>query len=239
MKEHLSCFSGKAGFTFSFDNGKVVDYQDHYNNLGHMPFSLYFDFETTAGNVGFFYAKVYAVSYTIIVAFHPDLSLPRINIFRSYDQSYSSLMSLGHFFVLDFNFFDDPEIFNKNTLKQLEAAALSVKQKEKNTALAEMFSVELKFTIDCLKSWFQKNHKILEIGLDQKLEFIRKNPVKKDSLCCLCDFPIDPKVEKGWLDHVIKAEYLFLENIYSDEEMKKMKIEKLELFEKKNKKDFR
>ena len=40
-------------------------------------------------------------------------------------------MSLGHFFVLDFNFFNDPEIYKKNTLKQLEAAALSVKQKEK------------------------------------------------------------------------------------------------------------
>ena len=193
MKEHLSCCSGKAGFTSSFDNGKVIDYQDHCNNLGDMPFSMYFDFETTTGNVVFFDAIR---------------------------------------FVLDFIFFDDPEIFNKNTLKQLEAAALSVKQKEKNTALAEMFSVELKFTIDCLKSWFQKNHKISEIDIDQKLEFIRKNPVKKDSLCCLCDFPIDPKVENGWLDHVIKAEYLFLENIYSDEEMKKMKIEKLELFEK-------
>ena len=42
-----------------------------------------------------------------------------------------------------------------------------------------MFSVELKFTIDCLKSLFQKNHEISEIDLDQKLEFIRKNPVKK------------------------------------------------------------
>ena len=40
-------------------------------------------------------------------------------------------MSLAHFFVLDFNFFNDPEIYKKNTLKQLEAAALSVKQKEK------------------------------------------------------------------------------------------------------------
>ena len=181
---------------------------------------------------------MYIVSYSIIATFHPDLSLPRINIFRSYDQSYSLLMSLAHFFVLDFHVFNDPDIFNKNTLKQLEAAALSVKQKEKNTALAEMFSVELKFTIDCLKSWFQKNHKISEIDIDQKLEFIRKNPVKKDSLCCLCDFPIDPKVEKGWLDHVIKAEYLFLENIYSEDEMKKMKIEKLELFEKKINKIF-
>ena len=35
---------------------------------------------------------------------------------------------------------------------------------------------------------------------------------------------------------MIKAEYLFLENIYSEDEMKKMKIEKLELFEKKIKK---
>ena len=65
-------------------------------------------------------------------------------------------MSLAHFFVLDFNFFNDPEIYKKNTLKQLEAAALSVKQNEKNTALAEMFSIELKFTVDCLKAWFQK-----------------------------------------------------------------------------------
>ena len=89
---------------------------------------------------------------SIIVAFHPDLSLPRINLFRSYDQSYSLLMSLAHLLVFAFNYLDDSEIFNKNTLKQLEAAALSVKQKEKNTALTEMFSVELKFTIDCLKS---------------------------------------------------------------------------------------
>ena len=51
MKEHLSCCSGKAGFTFSFDNGKVIDYQDHYNNLGNMPFSINFDLETTTGNV--------------------------------------------------------------------------------------------------------------------------------------------------------------------------------------------
>ena len=60
-----------------------------------------------------------------------------------------------------------------------------------------------------------------------------------DSLCCLCDFPIDPKIKNEWLDHVIKAEYFFLENIYSDEEMKKMKVETIELFEKKNKKGFR
>ena len=72
MKEHLSCCSGKAGFTFSFYNGKAIDYQDHYNNLGNMPLSVYFDFEITTGDAGFFYAKMYVVSYSIIVAFHPD-----------------------------------------------------------------------------------------------------------------------------------------------------------------------
>ena len=117
MKEHLSCCSGKAGFTFSFDNGKVIDHQDHFSNLGDLPFAIYFDFERTAGNVVFFDTKMYVVSYSIVVAFHPDLSLPRINTFRSYDQSFSSLMSPAHFYVQDFNFFDDYEIYNKNTLK--------------------------------------------------------------------------------------------------------------------------
>ena len=63
-----------------------------------------------------------------------------------------------------------------------------------------------------------------------------KKSCKKDSLCCLWDFPIDQRVKNGWLDHVIKAEYLFLENIYTGEQMKKVKIKKLQLFEKKIKK---
>ena len=37
---------------------------------------------------------------------------------------------------------------------------------------------------------------------------------------------------------MLKAEYHFLENIYSEDQMKKMKIEKLELFKKKIKKIF-
>ena len=60
MKEFLSCCAGKAGFTFPFDNGKVIDYQDHYSNLGDMPFSIYFDFETTAGNVVFLCKDVFS-----------------------------------------------------------------------------------------------------------------------------------------------------------------------------------
>ena len=81
MKKHLSICSGKAGFTFSFDNGKIVDYQDHYRSLGDLPFSIYHDFETTTGSVVFFDAKINMVSYCMVVAFHPDLKIPRLMIF--------------------------------------------------------------------------------------------------------------------------------------------------------------
>lgn len=160
MKKHLACCSGKAGFTFSFDNGKIVDYQDHYRNLGNLPFSIYYDFETTTGSVVFFDAKMYVVSYCMVVAFHPELKIPRLVIFRSYDQNHNALTSLSHFQALEFNFFQDSGNFSKTTLKQLEDAAFSVQNKEKNTTLAEMFSIELKFTTDCLKSCFAKKHMV-------------------------------------------------------------------------------
>ena len=54
LQKHISCCSGKAGFEFSFDNGKLIDYQDHYSNLGDVPFSVYYDFETTTGSTFFF-----------------------------------------------------------------------------------------------------------------------------------------------------------------------------------------
>ena len=63
MKKHLSCCAGKARFTISFDNGKIIDYQAHYKNLGDLPFTVYYDFETTTGSVVFFDAKMFVVSY--------------------------------------------------------------------------------------------------------------------------------------------------------------------------------
>ena len=169
----------------------------------------------------------------MIVAFHPELKIPRLIIFRKCDQNPNALISLTHFQVLQYDFFSDPENYNKITLKQLEDAAFSVQNRENNTALAEMFSIELKFTIDCLKFWFQKNHKILELEIDFKTEFKQNNPLTKKTLCCLCDFPMDPRVKNGWANHVFKAEHLFLENIYSQKQMACMGIDKFEHFSKK------
>lgn len=99
-----------------------------------------------------------------------------------------------------------------------------------------MFSIELKFTVDCFKFWFQKNHKIIELDVDEKEVFRRKNLLTKQTLCYLCDFPIERRAENGWAQHVFKAEQRFLENIYSKKQIDQMGIKNFETFSLKLKK---
>ena len=99
-----------------------------------------------------------------------------------------------------------------------------------------MFSIELKFTVDCFKFWFQKNHEIIELDVDEKEVFRRKNLLTKQTLCYLCDFPIERRAENGWAQHVFKAEQRFLENIYSKKQIDQMGIKNFETFSLKLKK---
>ena len=105
MKKHLSACAGKAGLTYSFENGKIIDYQHNFKSMGDVPFSIYYDFETTTGSVVLFDAKMYVVSYCMVIAFHPELDIPCICIYRSYDQSFEKLTSLSHFEALEYSFF--------------------------------------------------------------------------------------------------------------------------------------
>ena len=51
------------------------------------------------------------------------------------------------------------------------------------------------------------------------------------TICTICDFPLNPREKSGLAEHIfIKAEYLFLENIYSQKQLIKMKIEKFEKY---------
>ena len=233
IKKHISTCSGQAGFNFVFDNGKIVDYQENYKKIGDHPFSMFFDFETKTRSVVFFDAKMYVVSYCIVVAFHPELNLPRLVIYRSYDQTINQLNSLVHLDIAKQDFFENEQIFNSKTLLQLKDAALSVINRDKNTALAEMFSIELKFTADCLKLWFNKYRKVLEISPEQKKKNYDNAP-KND--CCLCDFPLQSRAENGWFQHVCKVEYLFLENSYISKEMYQMGIDNFDVYFEKVKK---
>ena len=82
------------------------------------------------------------------------------------------MTSLYHFDVVQRIFFEFSENFNVKTLKQLKNATLADKNKKDNSALAEMFSIKLKFTVDCLKFWFQRNLKQIELDEYVRDEFV-------------------------------------------------------------------
>ena len=57
MQDHINSCAGQAGFSFSFDNGKIINYQDNFKKIGDLPFAVYYDFETATGSVGFLMQK--------------------------------------------------------------------------------------------------------------------------------------------------------------------------------------
>lgn len=63
MKKHTEVCSAKEGITYCFNNGEIISSQDNFKYLGDVPFTVFFDFETTTDNIAFFDLKIFAVSY--------------------------------------------------------------------------------------------------------------------------------------------------------------------------------
>ena len=56
------------------------------------------------------------------------------------------------------------------------------------------------------------------------MDWRQKNTVPYQTRSTICNFPLVAEAKNGWFEHVVKAEHLFLRNIYSNEEMKKIDI---------------
>ena len=82
------------------------------------------------------------VNYFQIYSFHPVLNLYKNAIFQSFQQTAEEIYDLSH--------------FNKEhvVFKKEHDAVSAVLAREKSTSLAELFSVEFKFTIDTSNDWF-------------------------------------------------------------------------------------
>ena len=94
----------------------------------------------------------------------------------------------------------------------MKDAASAVLAQEKSTSLAELFSVELKFTIDNLNDWFSRIIKKI---------FLKENPITDSKTKCpICDFLLDAEGGDSF-DFVVKCEHLSLRNIYSYDNLKK------------------
>ena len=152
MKKHTNICATKEGIVYTFENGKIISFQDNFKYLGDVPFIVYFDFETTTGDIVFSDPKMFVVSYCQIYSFQPSLYLEKIVIFRSFQQSPEGIYDLNHFKQEHVPYFD------KITFCQLKDAT-AVLAPEKSTSLTELFSVELKFTIDTLNNWFSNTIK--------------------------------------------------------------------------------
>ena len=91
-----------------------------------------------------------------------------------------------------------------------------------------MFCTEIKFATDCVLRWYHDKYSNLELTIESKNEFERKNPIDwENGECVLCRFPLEanptnPQNEKmSYGDFIIKKEHMFLRNIFSKEELVK------------------
>ena len=225
MATHVKVCAGQASYSLIFDQS-VVNYQENFNKTSDVPFSVYYDFETTTGSAICTDAKINVVSYCMIVAFHTELKMPLLIVYLASDQSLPELHSLDYLDLVKNNFLSH-RYHNKKTKQQFEDCALSTFNKSKDTVLSELFSVELKFVCDALQKWFSPEIKQVDANNVKKFHFFMDNLPQQ---CQICDFPINPFVEDGWFQHVCLAEFLFLENIYSKHDLFRMGIGEFESF---------
>ena len=89
----------------------------------------------------------------------------------------------------------------------MKDVASAVLAQEKSTSLAELFSVELKFTVDTLNEWFSIiiKPKFFEIDSIKKQIYSKENPIKKEeTVCSICGFLLDVDNVR-WFDFIVKC----------------------------------
>ena len=153
-----------AGIVYKFENQKIILFQNNFKYMRDLPFTVYFDFETTTEDSILHDPKIFVISYCQFYSFHPDLKQDKIVVYRSFQQNAEEIYSLDHFFQEHVKFFD-PVTFDK-----MKDAATKVLFRQKSTSLSELFSIGLKFTMDILVKWFGYTFKpnSLELGEIQK-----------------------------------------------------------------------
>ena len=219
--------TGRPGFVYNFNTRSLLTFEENLKYKTDIPMTAYIDFETTAPTDDCLdpeNRRMFAVSYVIIFAFHPELSLDRIIIEWSFGHSLAQLCSLDYLAKEKLKFKD------LTMLKQLRDFAFLVASKSKNIAISEMFTIELKFTGNCLMKWFNTkfNSQNAVLSNDIKLKYQSENPIDWQSgHCCICTFPIEinptmsdaAKDSMSYSDFVIHKEHKFLRNIFSEKEL--------------------
>ena len=110
----------------------------------------------------------------------------------------------------------------------MKDAATSVLTREKSSALSELFSVDLKFTIDTLSKSFSTiiKPKLLEEADIKKQIFIKENPlIPSKTSCYTCGISLDTEAcgeHDRWFEFIVETEHLFIRNIYTEDDLEQI-----------------
>ena len=228
-ENHVKVCSGKPGVVYNFCSQTITSFEDNYKAKGDVPFAIYFDFETTSPTDSEYLnpeeKKMFVMSYVIVVAFHPHFNFDRITVQRSMCHPKEEMLSVNYLSREQFEF-KPPEL-----AKQLYDQGLHVLKKTSENALAVMFGIELAFVKKTLLAWFNKKVAAPFKRLDEKkiTEYEKKDQFcwSQERKCVICKMPLRPvfsspntpndKMYYG--DYIIRYEYKFLKNIFSQEQL--------------------
>ena len=222
---HTKVCSEKPGIIYNFCMQTLTSFEDNYASKGDLPFIIYFDFETTSPTDAEWLnpedKQMFVVSYVMIVAFHPFL---KILIQGSVSHSKEELTRITYLTHEQFEY-KPPEL-----IKQLYDQALHVSKRTCKNALAMMFGNELAFVKKTLLSRFSKKIASQFKQLEQavNLKYQKEHPLSynKDK-CTICKMPIrvaptspnKPNSEMTCGDYIVRYEYKFIRNIYTQEQL--------------------
>ena len=191
-EKHLRVCGKKPGVVYDFDLKNIVTFEENFKYRGDVPFSVYADFETTAPTDDYLNPEnkaMFAVSYSLIFAWHPKLSLPRQTVVRGYNHSLDELSDMTYLTS------EQLAMRNQRTLHQLRDVIIDVHLRKRKNATVEMFNIELKIACDILMCWF--NNKLKKLNLDNEIaiNYRRAFPVTSETKYIICDFAleVDPK----------------------------------------------
>ena len=133
----------------------------------------------------------------------------------AFNQNFEEITSLDHFSQEHVPFCDQV------TIAQMKDAATKVFNIEKTTPLSELFTIELKFTIETLVKLFNSiiKRKFIQLNDFQKQAFLEKNR-------CISGFMLSISSREGpeqtlnlttRIDFIAQQEYCFMKNNYSQE----------------------
>ena len=164
---HIKNWAAWPGYIYNFNTQNLVTFEGNLKFKHNIPLTAYIDFETTAPTDDCLDSenkKMTAVSYVIIFAFHPHLTIDGVIIECCFGHSNLQLCSLDYLTNKQLKFKDI------NLLKKLRDCALSVTSKRNKLAISEMFCTELKIASDCLMKWFNSKFKIGNMQLSNEVK---------------------------------------------------------------------